>query len=457
MKGNAMKQLVCEMCGNTDLTKLDGVFVCQSCGCKYSVEEARKMMVEGPVDVSGSTVKVDDTSKLENYLEIAENAIKSNNCREAEQYRNKALEVDPHNYEAWLLKGRSVLWQSTAGVSKIPEAISLFKKALSLPEDDTQREAFSQKAASDLFEVSMILIKRRAKIHAKTVSCGSAELLKSALAEFENYVFPFFRDNLGHDFGRVKETFMRMCALEDAGPKLMSNTYILLGQETLNWITRRGVYKLDLEKSKEMLSRLMADVTAKDCFFEFIIRTDMEIVATIRDKNYHDEYKKAVIALLKDAINNTDQNLFSGMQINSSLHSAGCSKLKELSLKWERYLKILDPSYEPKKPETTGTKPNTTSNASSTTNGGCYVATAVYGSYDCPQVWTLRRYRDYTLAETWYGRAFIRVYYAISPTLVKWFGHTEWFKKMWKGKLDRMVANLNTEGVVDTPYEDRIW
>ena len=35
-------------------------------------------------------------------------------------------------------------------------------------------------------------------------------------------------------------------------------------------------------------------------------------------------------------------------------------------------------------------------------SGGCYVATAVYGSYDCPQVWTLRRYRDDTLAETWY-------------------------------------------------------
>ena len=90
-------------------------------------------------------------------------------------------------------------------------------------------------------------------------------------------------------------------------------------------------------------------------------------------------------------------------------------------------------------------------------NGGCYVATAVYGSYDCPQVWTLRRYRDYTLAETWYGRAFVRAYYAISPTLVKWFGHTEWFKKMWKGRLDRMVANLNAEGVEDTPYVDQEW
>ena len=85
--------------------------------------------------------------------------------------------------------------------------------------------------------------------------------------------------------------------------------------------------------------------------------------------------------------------------------------------------------------------------------GGCYVATAVYGS----QVWTLRRYRDHTLAETWYGRAFIRTYYAISPTLVKWFGEAEWFKNMWKPKLDKMVERLNREGVKDTPYNDRVW
>ena len=44
-----------------------------------------------------------------------------------------------------------------------------------------------------------------------------------------------------------------------------------------------------------------------------------------------------------------------------------------------------------------------------TKSGGCYVATAVYGSYDCPQVWTLRRFRDYTLAGSWYGRTFIHI------------------------------------------------
>lgn len=89
--------------------------------------------------------------------------------------------------------------------------------------------------------------------------------------------------------------------------------------------------------------------------------------------------------------------------------------------------------------------------------GGCYVATCVYGSYDCPQVWTLRRFRDNTLGTTWYGRLFIRTYYAVSPTIVKWFGKTDWFKKMWRGTLDRMVKELEANGVENTPYEDKKW
>ena len=92
-----------------------------------------------------------------------------------------------------------------------------------------------------------------------------------------------------------------------------------------------------------------------------------------------------------------------------------------------------------------------------TSKSGCYIATAVYGSYDCPQVWTLRRYRDYFLAKSWYGRTFIRLYYAISPTLVKWFGTKKWFRKIWKGRLDCMVSRLNSKGVENTPYEDRKW
>lgn len=92
-----------------------------------------------------------------------------------------------------------------------------------------------------------------------------------------------------------------------------------------------------------------------------------------------------------------------------------------------------------------------------TKDEGCYVATAVYGSYDCPQVWTLRRYRDMKLSATWQGRLFIKTYYAVSPTIVKCFGETEWFNRMWRGKLDRMVERLQAEGYESTPYEDRKW
>lgn len=86
---------------------------------------------------------------------------------------------------------------------------------------------------------------------------------------------------------------------------------------------------------------------------------------------------------------------------------------------------------------------------------GCYVATCVYGSYDCPEVWTLRRFRDYCLDETWYGRAFIKCYYKCSPMIVKWFGDKEWFKNLWKPVLNNMVFKLQKQGYESTAYKDK--
>ena len=71
-----------------------------------------------------------------------------------------------------------------------------------------------------------------------------------------------------------------------------------------------------------------------------------------------------------------------------------------------------------------------------------------------PPVWTLRRFRDFTLAKTWYGRAFVKTYYAISPTLVRWFGNTEWFRKFWEKNLNKMVAQLQEMGYESSPYND---
>lgn len=73
---------------------------------------------------------------------------------------------------------------------------------------------------------------------------------------------------------------------------------------------------------------------------------------------------------------------------------------------------------------------------------GCYIATAVYGSYDSPEVWTLRRFRDNTLSLNFFGRLFIKVYYKTSPILVKYIGNTKAFNSFFKSRLDKFVAKL---------------
>ncbi|MDR2558970.1 MAG: hypothetical protein LBC86_05435 [Oscillospiraceae bacterium] len=84
----------------------------------------------------------------------------------------------------------------------------------------------------------------------------------------------------------------------------------------------------------------------------------------------------------------------------------------------------------------------------------CYVATCVYGSYNCPEVWVLRRYRDNTLSNSYFGRKFISTYYAISPKIVELFGNRKWFHRICKPFVNAVVLRLRKKGVDDSPYSD---
>ncbi len=94
-----MKQLTCEMCGSIDLIKQDGVFVCQTCGTKYSVEEAKKMMIEG-------TVKIDKTSEVENLIKkmftYIETCWQEESRKKALECCDKILDIDYNSGEAYL-------------------------------------------------------------------------------------------------------------------------------------------------------------------------------------------------------------------------------------------------------------------------------------------------------------------------------------------------------------------
>lgn len=71
---------------------------------------------------------------------------------------------------------------------------------------------------------------------------------------------------------------------------------------------------------------------------------------------------------------------------------------------------------------------------------GCYIATAVYGNYDAPEVLILRTFRDTVLKRTKLGRLFIKIYYAISPQLACKLKNYPCINNKVKLILDRVVC-----------------
>ena len=100
-----MPIIKCEMCGSTDIIKQDGVFVCQSCGIKYSLEEAKKLMVEvsGTVEVKGS-VKVENAASTESLLKRAFMMLEDGEFNDADELFDNVLNMSPECGEAYVGK-----------------------------------------------------------------------------------------------------------------------------------------------------------------------------------------------------------------------------------------------------------------------------------------------------------------------------------------------------------------
>ncbi len=341
-----MKAMVCEMCQSNDLVKQDGMYVCQYCGTKYTVEEARKLMIEG-------VVKIDSSDDIKNLYELARRAKESNNSQDAAKFYSMILIKEPSSWE--------------------PVFFSVYFSAMSC-------------------KIAEI---RSASEHMKNIIPTTLELIKA-----------------------IENPSVRVAAYREIGQ-----------------------YSIAISK--------MLFIAAQNHY--------NSIAESIR-QNYRQELYKnqAAASLIELKFYGETIRLFS--EDKDVMSPYGCEFLKTFLSECEFpanetiYIHAIQ-QYEPdfQIPQ----KEKSTHNSSA--KSGCYVATAVYGSYDCPQVWTLRRFRDNTLAATWYGRLFIHSYYAISPTMVKWFGKTEWFKNIFKPKLDKLVMRLNGNGVENTPYIDREW
>ncbi len=352
-----MKAIVCEMCGSNDLVKKDGLYVCQQCGTKYSVEEAKKMMVEieGKIDVSGSKVEIDKKSELDNYYIIARRAIDNRDFETAEKYYDMILQIEPNSYEAVFYKAycnacNCKIIQIRSSIIQVNNCLdsvySLMKKSLKGKELEEKIIEISN-AANSVF----IMLVNAYKKHYEGIS----------LSIIQQYAQEKI-DTLAA--GRDAEEYM-VALLQKYFPEsewVKKNVPILLSNAN-TW----HIDFLPLLKDKEGNLKVIHERTA-------------------RIQQYNPDYKEPI---------------------------------------------------------------------SATTSNGCYVATCVYGSYDCPEVWTLRRFRDNYLDNFSLGRAFIKIYYAISPKIVKKFGNNKCFRKTNKWILDKFVVKLNNDGYENTRYNDK--
>ena len=345
-----MKALTCEMCGSTNLIKQDGVYVCQSCGTKYSVEEAKKMMVEGIVDVTGSTIKVDTSDELKNLYELAKRAKETNNAENAAKYYGMILVKDPSNWEATFYTTFFEAWGCKIGEIGLA----------------AEKVSNNYQATIDLLTSANL---------SEEESQNSIEELSTNILSLSNMMHSAAINNFKNIDGQVRSQF---------SPEYMNHAFC-----------------------------------ASNLVFKW---------ADILDNLNREKFKSIILKFWELGVDQVGASLKACLDAESSL------ALKGIAASYEDKIKSLNPEYEKK-------------NYSS----GCYVATAVYGSYDCPEVWTLRRFRDYTLDKTIIGRGFIKTYYAISPTIVKVFGNKNWFKAMWKPVLDKMVSRLQNKGIKSTP------
>lgn len=132
-----MKAMACEICGSHELIKQDGVFVCKNCGLKYSVEEAKKMMIEGTVDVN-DIVKVDNTSFVEKCLANARRAKQKADWEEVVKYYNLVEQNDPTNMEAIFYSsyGKAMLSMIDGDIYKRQQICNVFCNTISIIDDN---------------------------------------------------------------------------------------------------------------------------------------------------------------------------------------------------------------------------------------------------------------------------------------------------------------------------------
>lgn len=342
-----MKQLACKTCGSTDLLKLDGIFACQSCGCKYSAEEARKMMAEGVIDVSGSSVKIDEASKEYNYFRMAENAEEAGKYKEMELYCRKALEINAKNPEIWRKRGDAVFCQSTLASTRIAEMTACYNETIRLLKLKGHRDLAKTRSAfmcTKLYLLSIELFNQALKNHVDKVTPRSASTCLRILKEIQDEILPFFKLHGSSSSNHYEERLKAVLLMGDKNEALPSpmSGMVSLDKETLNWMKLTGKsLETHPQKRVEYVDRATKHLLVCFKIFEFTKNlSDEDIRRESSGELTGEDYKRTQVIFLKAivqlSLNTTAVPEFPNLDIVTAIRNQCIHNLKEI-----------DPSYTP--------------------------------------------------------------------------------------------------------------
>lgn len=135
---------------------------------------------------------VQERRDLSRYIELCKVAVEAKNHKEAIEYCNRILEIDPKNIEAWTNKAVSTFWLTTGANNRFDEAMEYLTKASQIAPDDARilsvREELTLKQAGWLHHLSEQEWKTSIQIYNIYIHAPEWGAVEKAQKKSEEYV-----------------------------------------------------------------------------------------------------------------------------------------------------------------------------------------------------------------------------------------------------------------------------
>lgn len=138
-----MSAAACMVCGSVDLVMDNGLFICQDCGCKYTVEQVRDMVAVQMGAQEGTT------SSAVDYETLAQKALDEGDTATAIEILERATEEDPNDFKS--------PWMATIAKAYMGD-ISVYSLVYQMSEPLSRLKKVAEGYNEDYFNMAAVLL-----------------------------------------------------------------------------------------------------------------------------------------------------------------------------------------------------------------------------------------------------------------------------------------------------------